>query len=89
MACYNVVHVVILTQVELQQIDFHFTVLNKHAMLNHLGKKKETFGRAVNTFSIIIQPHFYGITFLTMGLWPSRQPYQLTSLFHASVGTKT
>lgn len=40
MACYNVVHVVILTQVELQQIDFHFTVLNKHAMLNHLGEKE-------------------------------------------------
>lgn len=34
----HVVHVVILTQVQLQQIDFYFTVLHKHAMLNHLGK---------------------------------------------------
>lgn len=36
MACYDIVQVVILTQVELQQIDFHFTVFNKHAVFNHL-----------------------------------------------------
>lgn len=39
MASDHIVHVVILTQVQLQQIDFHFTMLHKHTMLNHLGKK--------------------------------------------------
>jgi len=39
MTCNNIVHVVILTQVQLQQIDFHFTVLDKHAMFNNLEQK--------------------------------------------------
>lgn len=38
MASDHVVHVVVLTQVQLQQIDFHFTMFHKHAMLNHLEK---------------------------------------------------
>lgn len=46
MASDHVVHVVILAQVQLQQIDFHFTMLHKHAMLDHLrktgGGKKNT-----------------------------------------------
>jgi hypothetical protein len=39
MTCDHIVHVVILTQVELQQIDLHFTVLDKHAVFNHLDRK--------------------------------------------------
>lgn len=38
MASDHIVHVVILTEVELQKIDFHFAMLHKHAMLDHLGK---------------------------------------------------
>lgn len=41
MACDHNVHVVILTHVELQQIDFNFTVLDKHAMFNNLEKKRK------------------------------------------------
>lgn len=29
------------------------------------------------------------LTFLTMGCWPSTQPYQFSNLFQASAGTKT
>lgn len=55
MASDHVVHVVILAQVQLQQIDFHFTMLHKHAMLDHLrktggGKKKHKLGSSINGF---------------------------------------
>lgn len=41
MTCNNIVHIVILTQVQLQQIDLHFTVLDKHAMFNDLETKRD------------------------------------------------
>ena len=41
MTCDDIVHVVILTQVELEQIDLNLTVLNKHAMFDHLEKKDD------------------------------------------------
>ena len=41
MTCDHIVDVVILTQIQLQQIDFHLTVLDKHAMFNHLEKKED------------------------------------------------
>lgn len=37
----NIVHVVILTQVQLQQIDLHLTVLDKHAMFHNLEQKED------------------------------------------------
>ena len=49
MTRYHVVHIVILTQVQFQQIDFHFTMLDKHAMFNHLGRKtKQKYINFVN-----------------------------------------
>lgn len=47
MPCNHIIHIVVFTQVQLQQIDFHFTVLHKHAMLYYLKvgptkKKKKT-----------------------------------------------
>lgn len=41
----HIVHVVVLTQVELQQINLNLTVFDKHAMFNNLeerGKVKNT-----------------------------------------------
>lgn len=40
MPCDHIVHVVILTQVQLQEIDLHLTVLDKHAVFHNLGGKK-------------------------------------------------
>lgn len=37
----HIVHVVILTQVQLQQVDLHLTVLDKHAMFNNLEMKED------------------------------------------------
>lgn len=43
MTCDHIVHVVILTQVQLQQIDLHLTVLDKHAMFDNLEKKEDIY----------------------------------------------
>lgn len=37
MPCNHIIHIVIFTQVQLQQVHFHFTVLHKHAMLYYLN----------------------------------------------------
>lgn len=44
MTCDHIVHVVILAQVQLQQINLDLTVLDKHAMFNNLEKKKGRLG---------------------------------------------
>lgn len=41
MTCDHIVHVVILAQVQLQQINLDLTVLDKHAMFNNLEKKED------------------------------------------------
>lgn len=39
--CDHIVHVVILTQVQLQQIYLDLTVLDEHPMFNNLEKKED------------------------------------------------
>lgn len=52
MPCNHIIHIVVFTQVQLQQIDFHFTVLHKHAMLYYLKvgptKKKKKQSRKLD-----------------------------------------
>ncbi len=50
--CDHIVHIVILTQVQLQQIDLHLTVLDKHAMFNNLEERKKTFRSPIHKWKL-------------------------------------